>query len=204
LRIDRRGQQPVDHGLLALLSRLAGRALDPDNPHLHGRYDPWRAYGQSKLADVYFTLELDRRFRAAGLPAKSIVVHPGFTNTDLQARSVRETGGGRSQRFFRAAVQRFGMTPAQGALPLLRRPPTWEPLAAPCTPRAGSTGGRPSAGRSSAAPGTGTPWRPCGRCRSARPASGSTSSCRHITGVIKWGDANFAFPQLRRLSGHTS
>jgi hypothetical protein len=33
---------------------------------------------------------------------------------------VRETGGGRSQRFFRAAVQRFGMTPAQGALPLLR------------------------------------------------------------------------------------
>jgi hypothetical protein len=48
------------------------------------------------------------------------VVHPGFTNTDLQARSVRETGGGRSQRFFRAAVQRFGMTPAQGALTLLR------------------------------------------------------------------------------------
>jgi NAD(P)-dependent dehydrogenase (short-subunit alcohol dehydrogenase family) len=140
LRIDRRGQQPVDHGLLALLSRLAGRALDPDNPHLHGRYDPWRAYGQSKLADVYFTLELDRRFRAAGLPAKSIVVHPGFTNTDLQARSVRETGGGRSQRFFRAAVQRFGMTPAQGALPLLRQPATREPLAAPCTPRAGSTG----------------------------------------------------------------
>jgi hypothetical protein len=48
------------------------------------------------------------------------VVHPGFTNTDLQARSVRETGGGRSQRFFRAAVRRVGMTPAQGALPLLR------------------------------------------------------------------------------------
>jgi hypothetical protein len=47
------------------------------------------------------------------------VVHPGFTNTDLQARSVRETGGGRSQRFFHAAVRRFGMTPAQGALPLL-------------------------------------------------------------------------------------
>jgi NAD(P)-dependent dehydrogenase (short-subunit alcohol dehydrogenase family) len=100
--------------------RHAGRALDPDNLHLAGNYDPWRAYGQSKLANVHFALELDRRLRAAGLPAKSIVVHPGFTNTDLQARSVRETGGGRSQRFFRAAVQRFGMTPAQGALPLLR------------------------------------------------------------------------------------
>jgi NAD(P)-dependent dehydrogenase (short-subunit alcohol dehydrogenase family) len=100
--------------------RHAGRPLDPANPHLAGSYEPWRAYGQSKLANLHFALELDRRFRAAGTPARSIVVHPGFTNTDLQARSVRETGGGRSQRFFRAAVQRYGMTPAQGALPLLR------------------------------------------------------------------------------------
>jgi NAD(P)-dependent dehydrogenase (short-subunit alcohol dehydrogenase family) len=100
--------------------RHAGRPLDPANPHLAGSYDPWRAYGQSKLANVHFALELDRRLRAAGTPARSIVVHPGFTNTDLQARSVRETGGGRSQRFFRAAVRRYGMTPAQGALSLLR------------------------------------------------------------------------------------
>jgi NAD(P)-dependent dehydrogenase (short-subunit alcohol dehydrogenase family) len=99
--------------------RHAGSPLDPDNPHLSGRYDPWRAYGQSKLASVHFALELDRRFRTAGVPARSIVVHPGFSNTDLQARSVRETGGGRSQRVFHA-VRRVGMTPAQGALPLLR------------------------------------------------------------------------------------
>jgi hypothetical protein len=97
LRIDRRGQQPVDHGLLALLSRLAGRALDPDNPHLHGRYDPWRAYRQSKLADVYFTLELDRRFPAAGLPAKSIVVHPGSpTPTSRPAACARPVAAGAS------------------------------------------------------------------------------------------------------------
>jgi NAD(P)-dependent dehydrogenase (short-subunit alcohol dehydrogenase family) len=100
--------------------RHAGGPLDPDDPNLDGRYEPWRAYGQSKLANVQFALELDRRFRAAGLPAKSIVTHPGFVNTDLQARSVRETGGGRSQRFFRAVVGRFGMTPARGALSLLR------------------------------------------------------------------------------------
>lgn len=100
--------------------RHNGRAIDPDNPHLEGRYDPWRAYGQSKLANVHFALELDRRLRAAGVAARSIVVQPGFVNTDLQARSVRETGGGRSQRFFRAAVVRFGMTPARGALSLLR------------------------------------------------------------------------------------
>jgi NAD(P)-dependent dehydrogenase (short-subunit alcohol dehydrogenase family) len=100
--------------------RHTGRPLDPDNPHLVGSYEPWRAYGQSKMANVHFALELERRFRAAHVPARSIVVHPGFANTDLQARSVRDTGGGRSQRFFHAAVRRFGMTPAQGALPLLR------------------------------------------------------------------------------------
>jgi NAD(P)-dependent dehydrogenase (short-subunit alcohol dehydrogenase family) len=100
--------------------RHSGRPIDPANPHLAGSYEPWRAYGQSKLANVHFALELDRRFRATRTPARSIVVHPGFANTDLQARSVRETGGGRSQRFFRAAVQRYGMTPARGALPLLR------------------------------------------------------------------------------------
>jgi NAD(P)-dependent dehydrogenase (short-subunit alcohol dehydrogenase family) len=100
--------------------RHAGRPIDPDNPNLDGHYDPWRAYGQSKLAVLHFALELDRRFRAAGTPARSIVVHPGFANTDLQARSVRETGGGRSQRFFHGAVRRVGMTPARGALALLR------------------------------------------------------------------------------------
>ena len=100
--------------------RHVGRAVDRENPHLIGRYGPWRAYGQSKLANVHFALELDRRFRAAGVPAKSLVAHPGFTNTDLQARSVRETGGGRSQRFFHAVVSRTGMSPAAGALSLLR------------------------------------------------------------------------------------
>jgi NAD(P)-dependent dehydrogenase (short-subunit alcohol dehydrogenase family) len=100
--------------------RHTGRPVDPVNPNMEGRYDPWRAYGQSKLANVHFALELDRRLRAAGAYARSIVTHPGFTNTDLQARSVRETGGGSSQRFFHNLVVRFGMTPARGALSLLR------------------------------------------------------------------------------------
>jgi NAD(P)-dependent dehydrogenase (short-subunit alcohol dehydrogenase family) len=100
--------------------REGGRPVDPDNPHLAGRYDPWRAYAQSKLANAHFCLELDRRFRAAGAQARSVLVNPGFVHTDLQARSVRETQGGWSQRFFHAAVQRTGMSPARGALPVLR------------------------------------------------------------------------------------
>jgi NAD(P)-dependent dehydrogenase (short-subunit alcohol dehydrogenase family) len=100
--------------------RHLGRSVDPDDPHLNGRYDPWRAYGRSKLANVHFALELERRFRAAGTTAQSLIVHPGFVHTDLQARSVRETRGGASQRFFHDAVQRFGASPAEGALSLLR------------------------------------------------------------------------------------
>jgi NAD(P)-dependent dehydrogenase (short-subunit alcohol dehydrogenase family) len=100
--------------------RHVGGRIDPGNPHLVGVYGPWRAYGRSKLANVHFALGLERRFREAGVAAKSLVAHPGFVNTDLQARSVRATGGGRSQRFFHEAVRRVGMTPARGALVILR------------------------------------------------------------------------------------
>lgn len=99
--------------------RHLGRPVDPSNPHLQGRYSPWKAYGQAKLANLHFALELDRRFREAGVPAKSLIVHPGFTHTDLQATSARETGDLMS-RFAYAGVRRLGMSPATGALSLLR------------------------------------------------------------------------------------
>jgi len=97
-----------------------GRAVDPDNPHLHGRYGPWRAYGQAKLANFHFGLGLDRKLREAGAPAASLVAHPGLSNTDLQAVSVAETDGGYSQRFFHGLAGSTGMSPAQGALSQLR------------------------------------------------------------------------------------
>jgi NAD(P)-dependent dehydrogenase (short-subunit alcohol dehydrogenase family) len=97
-----------------------GRAVDTNNPHLHGRYRPWRAYGQSKLANFHFGIGLEREFEAARAPAASLIAHPGLSNTDLQAVSVQETGGGASQRFFHMLAGRTGMTPAEGALPQLR------------------------------------------------------------------------------------
>jgi NAD(P)-dependent dehydrogenase (short-subunit alcohol dehydrogenase family) len=48
------------------------------------RYGRWRAYGQSKLANLLFALELDRRLRAAGSPVKSLLAHPGYSATNLQ------------------------------------------------------------------------------------------------------------------------
>lgn len=97
-----------------------GRPVDEDNPHLHGRYKPWRAYGQAKLANFHFGLALDQQLRAAGATTASLIAHPGLSNTDLQARTVREGGGGASAPFFHTLAARTGMSPAQGALPQLR------------------------------------------------------------------------------------
>jgi NAD(P)-dependent dehydrogenase (short-subunit alcohol dehydrogenase family) len=97
-----------------------GRAVNPENPHLEGSYRPWRAYGQAKLANFHFGLGLQRVLAQAGASATSLIAHPGLSNTELQAVSVRETGGGASQRFFLMLARRTGMSPARGALPQLR------------------------------------------------------------------------------------
>ena len=49
------------------------------------RYFRWRAYGQSKLANLLFAFELDRRLRAAGSAIKSVAAHPGYAATNLQS-----------------------------------------------------------------------------------------------------------------------
>lgn len=97
-----------------------GRALDPDNPHMQGRYDPWRAYGNSKLANYHFALGLDRELRNRGLGALSLVAHPGLSNTDLQARSVDQGASGAIGTFFHRMAHATGMSPEQGARPQLR------------------------------------------------------------------------------------
>lgn len=97
-------------------ARHFGRPVDPENPHLEGRYDRWRAYGQSKLANLHFAVGLNRRLEAAGADTRSLVAHPGLSNTDLQAKTAREGGG----RFWDRTADMFGMTPARGALPQLR------------------------------------------------------------------------------------
>ncbi len=101
-------------------AHLMGTAVDPDNPHLHGRYRPWRAYGQAKLANYHFGIGLHQLLAQAQSPAASLIAHPGLSNTELQAVSVRETGGGLSQRFFLGLTRNVGMSPGRGALSQLR------------------------------------------------------------------------------------
>jgi len=95
--------------------------LNVDDPHLTAGYSPWRAYGQSKRANSHFALELDRRLRSAGAQIKSLVAHPGYSNTNLQAQSsASHNGQGRTQALAHKWVQRVGMSQADGALPQLR------------------------------------------------------------------------------------
>ena len=58
-----------------------------DNLQGERRYFRWNAYGQSKLANLLFMRELDRRARAAGLPITSVAAHPGYSATNLQTAS---------------------------------------------------------------------------------------------------------------------
>jgi len=52
-------------------------------------YKAWRAYGQSKLANLLFTSELQRRLTAAGSPVLATAAHPGYAATNLQFHSQR-------------------------------------------------------------------------------------------------------------------
>jgi NAD(P)-dependent dehydrogenase (short-subunit alcohol dehydrogenase family) len=83
------------------------------------RYRPWRAYAQSKLANLLFALKLDRRARAAGAPLLSLTAHPGYAGTGLQ-RSPERRLRAPLQRFWAWANFHVAQDAAGGALPTLR------------------------------------------------------------------------------------
>ncbi len=63
-------------------------AIDLDDLSWERRaYQRWGAYGQSKLANLLFTLELQRRLTAARSPVRAVAAHPGYAATNLQTRT---------------------------------------------------------------------------------------------------------------------
>ncbi|MBO0679360.1 SDR family NAD(P)-dependent oxidoreductase [Mycolicibacterium sp. S2-37] len=55
-------------------------------------YSAWPAYGQSKLANLLFTSELQKRLSQAGSPVRALAAHPGYSHTNLQGQSGRKLG----------------------------------------------------------------------------------------------------------------
>jgi protochlorophyllide reductase len=88
----------------------------------HRRYLPTTAYAQAKLANLMFTLELDRRARRAGLDLVSVAAHPGYTGTSLVANMAGSREGPLADliRFFGEIGTRFvAQSIPAGALPTL-------------------------------------------------------------------------------------
>ncbi len=78
-------------------------------------YSPERAYGASKLANLLFTLELQRRLTAAGSPVRATAAHPGWSATNLQGHT-----GNRVKHAAMALGNRVvAQSGEQGALPTL-------------------------------------------------------------------------------------
>ena len=93
--------------------------IDFDDLHGERTYDRWDAYGQSKLANLLFAYELERRFLTAGLNAKSLAVHPGYADTQLQFRGIEDRGSWLRLAGRRLANVLFAQSPERGALPTL-------------------------------------------------------------------------------------
>src|SRR3954469_9621513 len=75
--------------------RMARSAPLDDPRRQHAHYRRWPVYGQTKLANLLFVFELDRRAREAGLPLKALAAHPGLSATGLVRTGQGATAVGR-------------------------------------------------------------------------------------------------------------
>ncbi len=103
----------------SLMHRMARSAPVDDPRQPPGRYTRWPTYSRSKLANLLFTYELDRRARRAELPVKALAAHPGFAGTHLvvNGRFGRSSGGLASM--LDAAVRAVSQPADMGAWPTL-------------------------------------------------------------------------------------
>ena len=105
----------VDGSRVVTVSSVGHRLLARihfDDPHLQRKYNRVEAYGQSKLANLMFTYDLQRRLKRKGVPTVALAAHPGFSDTELM-RYLPD--------FIPNFVWKIGTQPAdKGALPTLR------------------------------------------------------------------------------------
>ncbi|GAA1235830.1 SDR family oxidoreductase [Kitasatospora nipponensis] len=102
------------------LAARRGR-IDLDNLNSERRYRPWEAYCRSKLANLMFSQELDRRSERHGWGIRSTAAHPGFTRTNLQFSGPlldRRTGAPNISDLV-TRIPGLSQDPVRGALPTL-------------------------------------------------------------------------------------
>jgi NAD(P)-dependent dehydrogenase (short-subunit alcohol dehydrogenase family) len=82
-------------------------------------YDKNAAYGQSKLANLLFAYELQRRLAKAGKDVQSLACHPGYSATNLQGAGPKMSGSSTSALMMRISNALLAQSAAMGALPTL-------------------------------------------------------------------------------------
>ncbi len=97
--------------------RFAG--ADPDIIKDGSKYRRWRVYGTTKLANLLFAYELQRRFASAARPATSMASHPGYSSTELQTKGAVMSGSRLKVRLWRVINRVAAQGPEKGALPAL-------------------------------------------------------------------------------------
>jgi len=93
--------------------------MDFDDLQSERSYGKWSAYGRSKLANLLFAYELQRRLAESPMDVRSVACHPGYAATDLQFRGPRQMGSTVRMGAMKAANAVFGQSAARGALPML-------------------------------------------------------------------------------------
>jgi NAD(P)-dependent dehydrogenase (short-subunit alcohol dehydrogenase family) len=90
-----------------------------DDLQWRNRYSKWMAYGQSKLANLLFTVELDRRAKREGTDLVAAAAHPGYASTHLQAAGPEMAGSPLMERVMAAGNRIMAQSDEAGALPQL-------------------------------------------------------------------------------------
>lgn len=90
-----------------------------DDLNWQSGYRKWLAYGQSKLANLLFAYELQRRLEAARAGTISVACHPGYAATNLQAVGPQMQGSSRMERLMEIGNRLAAQSAEMGALPTL-------------------------------------------------------------------------------------
>jgi NAD(P)-dependent dehydrogenase (short-subunit alcohol dehydrogenase family) len=108
-------------GRIVTVSSQAHRMGRMDFEDLMGerKYGAWRAYGQSKLANLLFMRSLAERLERAGSTIASVAAHPGFASTHLQAVAPEMKGRGWQVKIMDGVNKVMAQSAAMGALPTL-------------------------------------------------------------------------------------
>ena len=101
---------------VASLAHRSGK-IEFDNLQSERHYKPWDAYNNSKLANLLFATELDRRVRAAGLNLLSVAVHPGVSRTSIIDNGPASSGKDFKAKLLKLLAPLLMQNDAMGALP---------------------------------------------------------------------------------------